>query len=58
MKTTQGLTYLFDIMPTALTDDEQSTCLREVYSLLVNPLLPSIIRKDGEGNDIKISCLD
>ena len=56
--TTQGLTYLVDIMPTVLTDDERSAYLREVYSLLTDPLLPSIIRKDGEGNDIEVSCLD
>ena len=56
--TTQGLTYLVDIMPTVLTDDERSAYLREVYSLLADPLLPSIIRKDGEGNDIEVSCLD
>ena len=45
-------------MPTVLTDDERSAYLREVYSLLTDPLLPSIIRKDGEGNDIEVSCLD
>ena len=56
--TTQGLTYLVEIMPTVLTDDERSAYLREVYSLLTDPLLPSIIRKDGEGNDIEVSCLD
>ena len=44
-------------MPTVLTDDEQSAYLREVYSLLADPLLPSIIRKDREGNDIEVSCL-
>ena len=56
--TTQGLTYLVDIMPTVLTDDEWSLYLREVYSLLTDLLLPRIIRKGGECNDIKISCLD
>ena len=56
--TTQGLIYLVDIMPTVLTHDEQSAYLREVYSLLADPLLPSIIRKDGEGHDIEVSCLD
>ena len=50
--TTQGLTYLVNIMPTILSDDERSAYLREAYSLLVDPLLPSIIRKGGEGNDI------
>ena len=45
-------------MPTVLTDEKRSAYLREVYSLLANPLLPSIIRKDGEGNDIEVSCLD
>ena len=56
--TTQGLSYLVDIMPTVLTDDDRSTYLREVYSLLADPLLPSIIRKNREGNDIEVSCLD
>ena len=56
--TTQGLTYLVDIMPTVLTDDERSAYLREVYSLLADPLLPSIIRKVRGGNDIEVSCLD
>ena len=54
--TTQGLTYLVDI-PTVLSDDERSAYLRAVYSLLVDPLLPNI-RKDGDGNDIEVSCLD
>ena len=45
-------------MPTVLTDDERSAYLRKVYSLLVDPLLPSIIRKDREGNDIEVRCLD
>ena len=44
-------------MPTVLTDDEWSAYLREVYSLLADQLLPSII-KDGEGNDIEVSCLE
>ena len=55
--TTQGLTYLVDILPTFLTDDERSAYLREFYYLLANPLLPSII-KNREGNDIEVSCLD
>ena len=54
----QGLAYLVDIMPTVLTDDERLAYLREVYFLLADLLLPSIIRKDGEGNDIEVSCLD
>ena len=45
-------------MPTILTDDQQSAYLREVHSLLADPLLPSIIRKDREGNNIEVSCLD
>ena len=54
----QALIYLVDIMPTVLTHDKRSAYLREVYSLLANPLLPSIIRKDGEANDIEVSCLN
>ena len=54
----QGLAYLVDIMPTVLTDDERLAYLREVYFLLADLLLPSILRKDGEGNDIEVSCFD
>ena len=56
--TTQGFTYLVDIMPTVLTHNKRSAYVREVYSLLADPLLPSIIRKNGEGNDIEVSCWD